>query len=320
MIPIPFIKNPVLLAPLAGVSDMAFRYVCRMYGAGLTYTEMISAKGIRYGNHKTFALLNMHPEEDKVGVQLFGSEPETIAATAKQLLDLHGARIALFDVNMGCPVPKVVNNGEGCALMKNLPLASRIISSLKQAVEVPVTVKFRKGFSETNAVEFAKMAEESGADAVAVHGRTRVQMYEGKADWEIIAAVKDAVKIPVIGNGDVTSALRAKAMFDETNCDAVMIGRGALGNPFIFKEICTYLETGELLPPPSLEEKLRVFLLQAELTCRDKGERIAVREMRKHAGWYTKGIKHAAKIRERVVKAETLSELENILLELLAFS
>lgn len=309
-------RNKLFLAPLAGITDTAFRVTCLRRGADFAYTEMVSAKGINYGNKKTFDLLNLHEEESRIGVQLFGSEPNIIADTAKRILDRYGEKITLFDVNMGCPVPKVVNNGEGCALMQNPKLAAEIVECLKSAVQVPITVKFRKGFENNTAVSFAKTMESAGADAIAVHGRTRVQMYEGKADWDVIADVKRTVKIPVIGNGDIFDGISAKAMLEHTKCDALMIARGALGNPFIFREIREYLDKGEIIKA-TFKERLNAFFEQAELACREKGEAIAVREMRKHAAWYTKGVQNGAKVREKAVRANNLTELKEILYSLL---
>jgi len=304
-------KNRIFLAPLAGITDASFRAICAEMGAGLTYTEMVSAKGLLYGNAKTEELLKVSAAEGKAGVQLFGREPEIIADMAAKLEAEMGDKIALFDVNMGCPVPKVAGNGEGSALMKEPERAAAIVRRLKDTVKLPVTVKFRKGFEEESAVDFAKAMEQAGVDAVAVHGRLRSQYYEGKADRDVIARVVKAVSVPVIGNGDVFDAESYLSM-KETGCAAVMVARGALGNPFIFEEILA-AEEGREYAKPSPRERLRIAAKQAEMTVADKGERIAIREMRKHAAWYTKGMKGSAAMRGELVKAETLSELLRLL-------
>lgn len=300
-------KNRIFLAPLAGITDASFRAVCAEMGAGLTYTEMVSAKGLLYGNAKTEELLKVSEAEGKAGVQLFGREPEIIAEMAAKLEAEMGDRIALFDVNMGCPVPKVAGNGEGSALMKEPERAAAIVKRLKDTVKLPVTVKFRKGFEEESAVDFAKAMEQAGVDAVAVHGRLRSQYYEGKADRDVIARVVKAVSVPVIGNGDIFDGASYLSM-KETGCAAVMVARGALGNPFIFEEILA-AEEGREYVRPTPRERLEIAAKQAEMTVVDKGERIAIREMRKHAAWYTKGMKGSAAMRGELVKAETLSEL-----------
>jgi len=304
-------KNDIFLAPMAGVTDAAFRRICKRFGAGLTYTEMVSAKGLFYHGRRTRQLLDIHPEEGRAGVQIFGSVPDITADITKRLCDELADKIALIDINMGCPAPKIVNNGEGAALMKTPALAAKVIQSVKKASRVPVTVKFRKGYDENhvNAVAFARMAEDAGADAVCVHGRTRDQYYSGKADLDIIRDVKRAVKIPVIGNGDVFSGKDAKDMLETTGCDAVMVARGAMGNPFIFREILHYLDTAETLPPPSPKERFETLLLQAEWAVAEKGERIAIKELRKHAAWYVKGMKNAAQLRRKAVKVNTREEI-----------
>lgn len=303
------LENNVILAPMAGVTDLPFRLLCKEQGAGLLCMEMVSAKAVHYNNKNTEALLEIHPEEVPVSLQLFGSEPEIMAETAARIEE---RPFAILDVNMGCPVPKVVNNHEGSALMKNPKLVGEIVNALVKAIKKPVTVKIRKGFDEehVNAVEIAKIAEANGAAAVAVHGRTREQYYSGKADWDIIRQVKEAVKIPVIGNGDVVDALSAKRLMDETGCDGIMIGRASQGNPWIFKEITQYLDTGVLPERPSMEEVRNTILRHAQLQLQYKGEYIGIREMRKHVAWYTAGYPNSARLRQKVNEMETFEELE----------
>ena len=301
-------KNNIFLAPMAGITDMPFRCLCARFGAGLTYTEMISAKGMYYNDKKTGRLTITHPDEAPCAVQIFGSEPD-IMAEAVQVFNERDD-IALIDINMGCPAPKIVRNGEGCALMQNEKLASEIIKAVAKASKKPVTVKFRKGFERINAVEFAKMAEESGAAAVAVHGRTREQLYSGKADWDIISRVKQSVSIPVIGNGDIRIPEDAVKMLEQTGCDAVMIGRGALGNPWIFKKILQYIYKGELISDPTNEERYRVIKEHCEMMIKVKGEKTAVNEMRKHIAWYIKGMPDASRMRDEIMR---ISSVENVL-------
>lgn len=302
------LKNNVILAPMAGVTDLPFRILCREQGAGMVCMEMVSAKAIYYGNKNTEQLLEIHPEEMPASLQLFGSDADIISEMAKRIEE---RPFAVLDLNMGCPVPKVVNNGEGCALMKDPGLVERILTKLVKAVEKPVTVKIRKGFDEehVNAVEIARIAESCGVAAVAVHGRTRAQYYSGRADWDIIAAVKDAVKIPVIGNGDVIDAESAQAMLRSTGCDGVMIGRAAQGNPWIFREVTQYLETGTVPPRPGPEEVKELVRRHAALQLQYKGEYTAVREMRKHLAWYTAGYPHSARFRQTINTMETMEEL-----------
>ncbi|MCI8801337.1 tRNA dihydrouridine synthase DusB [Acetatifactor muris] len=302
------LDNNVILAPMAGVTDLPFRLLCRKSGAGLVCMEMISAKAIYYQNKNTEELLTIHPEEGPVSLQLFGSDARIIAEMAKRIQE---RPFSILDFNMGCPVPKVVNNGEGSALMKNPRLAEEILSALVKAVKKPVTVKIRKGFDEAhcNAVELAKIAENCGVAAVAVHGRTREQYYSGHADWEIIRQVKEAVKIPVIGNGDVDSPRAAEAMLEETGCDGVMIGRAAQGNPWIFRDIVSFLDTGRIPEPPDAQEKKRMILKHADLQLETKGEYTAIREMRKHLAWYTTGMPHSARFRQTINSMETFSQL-----------
>lgn len=303
------LENNVFLAPMAGVTDLPFRLICKEQGAGLLCMEMISAKAVHYNNKNTESLMEIHPDELPVSLQLFGSEPEIMAETAARIEE---RPFAILDINMGCPVPKVVNNREGSALMKNPKLAGEIIGAVVKAISKPVTVKIRKGFDDdhVNAVEMAKIAEANGASAVAVHGRTREQYYAGKADWDIIRQVKEAVSIPVIGNGDVTDAVTAARMFDETGCDGIMVGRASRGNPWIFREINTYLDTGELIRKPSKAEIRDTILRHAALQLQFKGEYTAIREMRKHVAWYTTGLPHSAKLRQMVNAMETIAELE----------
>ena len=308
------IDNPYILAPMAGVTDLPFRLLCKEQGAGLLCMEMISAKALQYKNKNTKALLAIHPKEYPVSLQLFGSDPKIISEQAKRIEELP---FQILDINMGCPVPKVVKNGEGSALMKNPKLVYEIVYQTAREIQKPVTVKIRKGFDDTciNAVEIAKIIEEAGGAAVAVHGRTREQYYSGKADWEIIRQVKEAVSIPVIGNGDVTSGEKALEMRERTGCDGVMIGRGAQGNPWIFHELLEYDRTGKLPPRPSKEHIKETMLRHARLQLEFKGEYLGIREMRKHVAWYTKGMEGSAKLRDDINKVESYAELESLLNE-----
>ncbi len=308
------LENPYILAPMAGVTDLPFRLLCKEQGAGLLCMEMVSAKAIQYNNKNTKALLKIHPEETPVSLQLFGSEPDVISEIAKQIEELP---FAILDINMGCPVPKIVRNGEGSALMKQPKLVHEIVSKTVKAIQKPVTVKIRKGFDEDsiNAIEIAKIIEDAGAAAVAVHGRTREQYYSGKADWEIIRQVKEAVSIPVIGNGDVVSGESAIAMMDQTGCDGVMIGRGAQGNPWIFSELLEYEKTGVMPGRPSMEELKTMMLRHARLQIQYKGEYLGIREMRKHVSWYTSGLQNSAKLRGQINAVESYDELANLLEE-----
>lgn len=302
------LKNNVILAPMAGVTDLPFRLLCKEQGAGLLCMEMVSAKAIYYNNKNTETLMQIEPEERPVSLQLFGSDPVIMSEMAKRIED---RPFDILDINMGCPVPKVVNNGEGSALMKNPGLVRKIVTSVSKAIKKPLTVKIRKGFDENNinAVEIAKIIEDSGAAAVAVHGRTRQQYYSGKADWDIIRQVKEAVSIPVIGNGDVDSPQKAKQLLEETGCDGIMVGRAAEGNPWIFREISHYLDTGELLPRPALEEVKEMILRHVRLQLEYKGEYTGMREMRKHVAWYTAGFPHSARLRGAVNEIESMEQL-----------
>lgn len=309
------LENSYVLGPMAGVTDLPFRLLCKEQGAGLLCMEMVSAKGIFYNNKNTESLLQIHPEEVPVSLQFFGSDPKIVSEMAKRVEE---RPFSILDINMGCPVPKVVRNGEGSALMKNPKLVYELVSATVKAIKKPVTVKIRKGFDDEhiNAVEIAKIIEEAGAAAVAVHGRTREQYYSGKADWEIIRQVKEAVSIPVIGNGDVTSEEKAIAMREQTGCDGVMIARGAQGNPWIFSELLEYERTGRLPDRPDVEEIKQTMLRHARLQIEYKGDFTGIREMRKHVAWYTKGLHGAARLRDQINQVESYAELENLLTSL----
>ena len=306
------IQGKVALGPMAGVTDLPFRLLCKEQDCGLIYTEMVSAKAILYNNKNTIDLLKSDESERPVALQLFGSEPDIMGEIAGRVSE---GPYDFIDVNMGCPVPKIVNNGEGSALMKNPELAAQIIEAMVKKSKKPVTVKIRKGFNDenVNAVEVAKRLEQAGASLIAVHGRTREQFYSGVADWDIIRQVKDAVSIPVIGNGDIRSPLDAKRMMDETGCDMVMIGRAARGNPWIFKQVNEYLVNGVLIDKPSIEEVKAMILRHSRMLVDYKGEYTGVREMRKHVAWYIFGYPHAAALRNAVNQVENIEQMEELI-------
>lgn len=305
------LENNVFLAPMAGVTDLPFRVVCKGFGAGLVYSEMVSAKALHYGDKKTAELLKTSDAEAPLCVQIFGSDPAVMAEGAQKALAT-GAKIV--DINMGCPAPKVANNGDGSSLLKDVELIGKIVRAVSDAADVPVTCKIRSGFDEVADVErIAKTIEQNGAAAIAVHPRTRKMYYSGHSDWNIIADVKKAVSIPVIGNGDINCAADAKRMLDTTGCDAVMIGRGARGNPFIFREVLTLLRDGKTCPPPTVDEKMNTLKKQINMLCNQKGEYIGIREARKHVAWYIKSLPDSAAVRNGVCKTESLDALMDLL-------
>lgn len=310
------VNGNLILAPMAGVTDLPFRILCKEQGANLVYTEMISAKGIYYNNKNTEKLWEIDEKERPVALQLFGSDPQIMADMAQKI---ESRNFDILDINMGCPVPKVVNNGEGSALMKNPKLAGEIVKAISDRITKPVTVKFRKGFNDhlVNAVDFAKCMEENGAAAIAVHGRTREEYYSGKADWEIIARVKEAVSIPVIASGDIFTVDDAIRCENETGCDGLMLGRGVRGNPWLFHQIRTYQETGKFEEKPGLLEVLEMILRHGKMLAEFKGELMGMREMRKHVAWYTAGYKNSASIRRKVNIVETYEQLEELCKEAL---
>lgn len=312
------LESNILLAPMAGVTDKAFRMIVKPFGPALMYTEMVSGKGLFYKSKKTADLLTADESEKPVAVQIFGHDADIMAEIANSALE-YGA--AVIDINMGCPAPKIVNNGDGCALMKSPETAAKVISAVCCAVDVPVTVKFRAGWDDKsiNAVEFAKIAEQSGASAVTVHGRTREQFYSGTADLDIIKAVKAAVKIPVIGNGDIIDGGSAAHMLEYTGCDGIMVGRAAEGNPWIFKEISAYLKDGTVLPPPDLDERREVALKHLGLLVEFKGEHRGVLEGRKHMAWYFKGVSGGAVLRTALNKAQKYDEMCGLINEFCDF-
>jgi len=308
------IKGKLSLGPMAGVTDLPFRLLCKEKGVDLVYTEMVSAKGIRYNNKNTKDLLAVSNYERPVAIQLFGSEPDILADAAKQIDHMN---FDILDINMGCPVPKVVNNGEGSALMNNPGLVAEIVYKVSKATDKPVTIKIRKGFTKDsiNAVEIAKIAEQNGAKAIAVHARTREQFYSGRADWDIIRQVKEAVSIPVIGSGDVVSPMDASDMLAQTGCDGIMIARGARGNPWIFEQVKAYLDHGVIKPKPEYTEVMELILRHAKLAIQHKSEYTAIREMRKHVAWYTSGFPGSAKFRNHINEIETIGDLKSLLIE-----
>ena len=308
--------NNIFLAPMAGITDIAFRLICKEFGCGLVYTEMVSAKGIYYKSENTVALAEIDEKERPVTVQIFGSDAEIMAYAAIQL-EKGGADI--IDINMGCPTPKIVNNGDGCALMKNPKLAGKIIDAVVKAVKIPVTVKIRKGWDEKsiNAQEIAYIAQENGAKALALHGRTREQFYSGKADWNIIRKVKEDLSIPVIGNGDVYSPQDAKNMMEETGCDALLIGRGAQGNPWIFQRTLEYLKNKTILPEPPMEERVNMIIEHMDRLIKLKGEYVGIKEMRKHIVWYLKGLPNSSKLKNQVFNMNHRGKIEELLIEYL---
>lgn len=304
-------ENNVFLAPMAGIADRAFRELCINYGAGYTVSEMVSSKGLTMGDKKSGKLLTLGEIENPAGVQIFGDNPEIMTQAAKMCIKYHPN---IIDINMGCPAPKIAMNGGGASLMKNPLLAGEIIKAVSKAVDIPVTVKIRKGWDDENitAVELAKIAEKNGAAAITVHGRTRMQMYSGKVDYDIIAKVKKAVDIPVIANGDIVDEQSAAIMFEKTNCDAIMIGRGALGNPWIFRRINAYLNECRVLPDVSINEKMVVMLKHIQKIIEYKGEYTAMREARHHAAYYTKGIRGGAALRKEISTFEHFEQLEEL--------
>ena len=306
------LDNRVFLSPMAGVTDLPFRLICKQKGCGMLYTEMINAKALCYNDENTKKMTKIEDEEHPIAIQIFGSEPEYMGRAA-EILNSHPNEI--LDINMGCPAPKVIKNGDGSALMKNPKLAEEVMRAVVENSTKPVTLKIRKGWDDNsvNAVEIAKIAEQAGISAVAIHGRTREQYYSGKADWDIIKEIKESISIPVIGNGDVFEIDDAINMLEKTNCDAIMIGRGAQGNPWIFKRINHYMQTGEILPNPTAEEKINTAIEHMKLAVAEHGEYVAVREMRKHIGWYIKGLKNSARFRDERGK---LTDCECVVMKL----
>lgn len=306
------ISNNVFLAPMAGITDLPFRLLCKEQGCGMVYTEMVSAKGLYYGSQRTYDLLTVHEDEHPVGVQLFGSDSVIMANMAARLSRTDAD---IIDINMGCPAPKIVKNDEGCALMRDPDRVRRIVGEVVSASEKPVTVKIRMGWDEDsiNATHIARIAQEEGASAITIHGRTRTQFYSGQANWDIIRQVKEEVDIPVIGNGDIKTPEDAERMLNDTGCDAVMIGRAAQGNPWIFKRVVHYLKTGELLPEPTAEERIDMAMRHLDMAIDIKGERIALPEMRKHISWYLKGMDGAANMRALINSMDNAQDVKEVL-------
>ena len=309
------IEKTAALAPMAGVADRAFRELCKSYGAAYTVSEMVSSKGVTMGDRKSGQLMEISSWEHPAAVQIFGNDPETMAKAAEAAMENNPD---IIDINMGCPAPKIVKNGGGSCLMKDPVLAGKIIKAVCGAVNIPVTVKFRTGWDSDNlnAVEFAKTAEENGAAAITIHGRTKEQMYAPPVNINMIKMVKEAVSIPVIGNGDITDPFSAAKMYEETNCDLVMVGRGALGRPWVFQQISAYIKTGSIIPEPPITQRMIIMLKHIDKICEYRGERIGIREARKHALWYTKGIRNGAEYRRRLSVIESLDELKKIAFEI----
>ena len=308
------LDNNIILAPMAGVTDLPFRTICKEKGCGMLYTEMINAKALCYDDENTKKMLNLEDDGHPVAVQIFGSDPEYMGKAASIMNQYTND---ILDINMGCPAPKVIKNGDGSALMRNPKLAAEVLTAVVKNSKKPVTLKIRKGWDDNsvNALEIAKIAEECGISALAIHGRTREQFYSGKADWDIIAEIKQSINIPVIGNGDVFDVQDAVNMLEKTKCDAIMIGRGSQGNPWIFNRINHYMKTGEVLPEPTLEEKISTAIKHMNLAVAEHGEYVAVREMRKHIGWYLKGLKNSAKYRDQINKITDYKEVISMLEE-----
>ena len=308
------LDNEVFLSPMAGVTDLPFRTICKEKGCGMLYTEMINAKALCYDDENTKKMLNLEDDGHPVAVQIFGSDPEYMGKAASIMNQYTND---ILDINMGCPAPKVIKNGDGSALMRNPKLAAEVLTAVVKNSKKPVTLKLRKGWDDNsvNALEIAKIAEECGISALAIHGRTRGQFYSGKADWDIIAEIKQSINIPVIGNGDVFDVQDAVNMLEKTKCDAIMIGRGSQGNPWIFNRINHYMKTGEVLPEPTLEEKISTAIKHMNLAVAEHGEYVAVREMRKHIGWYLKGLKNSAKYRDQINKITDYKEVISMLEE-----
>lgn len=304
--------NNVFLAPMAGITDLPFRLICKEFNAGMVYTEMVSAKGLFYDSDRSKLLLSVEEQEHPVGAQLFGSDPKILSEMAKVVCE---SDVDFIDINMGCPAPKITKNGEGSALLKRPELIGEIVYAVSHAIDKPLTIKIRKGFDDesVNAVEVAKIIEQAGASALTIHGRTREQFYSGEADWDIIKKVKESVNIPVVGNGDIRTPEDAKRMMDQTGCDAVLIARAAQGNPWIFKRVTHYLETGEILPEPTLEERIPVILKHAEMLLAHKGDYIGIREMRSHLAAYVKGLHGATEFRRRSTRVESLDDIKYLL-------